>query len=436
MRLLIVLISVFVATSHHDFVGAQDWPQFRGPKGNGVLPNLEHPENWSKEKNIAWSREIPGGGLSSPIVIGKTVFITTAEGAGKPVDFAGGVSNMRPKSAAGPLKFKLICLSLADGKTIWEKTLATKKPEYPIHSSNSFATESPASDGKRIFAYFAAIGLVVAVDMEGNEIWKKEIGAFPTGNGFGTGSSIAVGDNKVFVQCDNDEASFVVAFDSTTGERAWRKQRDSRTSWATPIYWKNETRNELITCGSGFVCSYDPSTGDVLWKMDGIGMSFSSSPATDSNRIYFGNSGPRSSGPLVSVSSGMSGEREFSSTGKIENMPWSKMQAGPGMSSPVVVGDYLYVTSRRLLTCYSAKTGEVVYKNRLNLASTAASLWAAGDRVFILDEKGKTLVVKSGPKFEVVATNQIDGDTFWSTPAAAGKSLLIRGANKLYCIRK
>ena len=433
VALVIVTTFVFVAG---DVLSAQDWPQFRGPLGNGVVPNLEHPEKWSYDENIAWSCEIPGGGLSSPIVIGEKVFVTTADGANKPVNFAGGVADMRPKKAESPLKFKVICLKLSDGSKVWEKTLATAKPKYGIHVSNSYATESPASDGKHVFAYFAAIGLVAAIDQDGNEIWRNEIGAYPTGNGFGTGSSITVGDQKVFVQCDNDESSFVVAFDSKTGKEAWRKPRDSRTSWATPIFWENNVRNELITCGSGFVCSYDPANGETLWKMDGIGMSFSASPAANADRVFFGNSGPRSSGPLVAVSAGMSGERQFSATAKMEKMPWAKMQSGPGMSSPVVVGDYLYVTGRSLLTCYSASTGEVVYKNRIQLGSTAASLWAAGDRVFILDEKGKTLVVKCGPEFEVLATNQINGDVFWSTPAVAGKSLLIRGAKKLYCIRK
>ncbi|MCP4098725.1 MAG: PQQ-binding-like beta-propeller repeat protein, partial [Planctomycetaceae bacterium] len=172
--------------------------------------------------------------------------------------------------------------------------------------------------------YFAAIGIVAALDLDGNELWRQDIGSYPTGNGFGSGSSLTLGEGNVFVQCDNDDESFVVAFDAKSGEEKWRKERSGRTSWATPMFWKNDQRSELITCGSGFVTSYDPSSGEELWTMKNIGMSFSASPAADKQRIYFGNSGPRSSGPLVAVASGMTGEQEFDAKAEIENLAWSK----------------------------------------------------------------------------------------------------------------
>ena len=137
---------------------------------------------------------------------------------------------------------------------------------------------------------------------------RKDIGAFPTGNGFGPGSSITVGDGRVYVQCDNDQSSFVAAYDTKTGEEVWNKPREGRTSWSTPVFWKNDIRSELVTCGSGFVTSYNPANGEQYWSLSNIGMSFSSSPAFDSERLYFGNSGPRSSGPLVAVAAGMNGQ--------------------------------------------------------------------------------------------------------------------------------
>ncbi len=417
-------------------LAAQDWPQFRGPQGGGVLEKLEHPLEWANDKNVAWSVELPGSGLSSPIVQGDRIFLTTAIGANTPVSFGEGVRDMRPKKPESAVKFAVICLKLSDGSQLWEKTLLEKQPEFPIHGSNSYATESPATDGKHLFVYYAAVGLIVALDFDGNEIWKQEIGAYPTGNGFGTGSSVAAGDGHVFIQCDNDKSSFVVAFDATTGNEVWRKARTGKTSWATPLFWKNEKRAELVTCGAGFVTSYDPQTGDELWTLKGIGMSFSASPAVDSQRIYFGNSGPMSSGPLVAVNAGMSGTHEFKSEAPVENLAWSKMQAGPGMSSPVSVNGYLYIPGRGIMTCYSAQDGTVAFKERLELGSMAASLWAAGDRVFLMDESGKTLVLQTGPEMKVVATNQIADDLFWSTPAVSGKSLLLRGVKKLYCIRE
>ena len=428
-----LLIMLILGTS--DSVCSQEWPQFRGPDGNGVLEKLEHPEVWGAGENIAWSVPLPGGGLSSPIVTGDRILLTTAVGANPPVSFMEGVRDMRPKRPEGPVQFQVICLNLEDGKKLWEKTIIEQRPEYPIHGSNSYATESPATDGKRVYVYFASTGTIAALDLDGNSIWEQSIGAYPTGNGFGTGSSLTIGDGKVFIQCDNDESSFVVAFNADNGEQVWRKQRDGRTSWSTPLFWKNVSRSELITCGSGFVTSYDPQTGDQLWTMSGISSAFSASPAADAERIYFGNSGPRSSGPLLAVSTGMSGEKEFVPNATMDNLAWSKMQAGPGMSSPVSVGGYLYIPGRGILTVYSAKDGSVVFKERLSLKSMAASVWAAGDRVFMMDEEGTTQVLQVGPELKILATNQIPDDLFWSTPAAAGDSLLIRGVKKLYCVR-
>ena len=413
---------------------AQDWPQFRGPNGNGVQTKLTHPLEWSADKNIAWSVELDGGGLASPIVTGDKIFIVSAVGAPLPVSFSEGVRDMRPKRPESDVKFQVTCLNLEDGSQVWQKTLLEKRPDHPIHGSNSFATESPATDGERVFVYFAAIGIVAALDLDGNELWRQDIGSYPTGNGFGSGSSLTLGEGNVFVQCDNDDESFVVAFDAKSGEEKWRKERSGRTSWATPMFWKNDQRSELITCGSGFVTSYDPSSGEELWTMKNIGMSFSASPAADEQRIYFGNSGPRSSGPLVAVASGMTGEQKFDAKAEIENLAWSKMQAGPGMASPVVAGGYLYIPGRGILTCYDAEKGDVAFKERMPLRSMAASLWADDNHVFLIDENGTTLVIGTGPEMEIVAENEID-DLFWSTPAAAGDSLLLRGVKKLYCIR-
>jgi outer membrane protein assembly factor BamB len=431
--LMFLVLSAFIAP---DVLTAQDWPQFRGPNGNGVLEKLEHPQVWANDKNIAWSVDLPGGGLSSPIVHGDRIFLTTAVGSEPPVSFSEGVRDMRPKKPDAAVKFHVICFQVSDGSKIWEKTIVEKQPEFPIHGSNSYATESPATDGKHLFVYFAAIGTIAALDFDGNEIWRKEIGAYPTGNGFGTGSSLTTGDGNVFIQCDNDKSSFVVAFDGATGEQVWRKERSGRTSWSTPLFWKNDKRSELVTCGSGFVTSYDPKTGNELWTMTDVGMSFSASPALDEQRIYFGNSGPMSSGPLIAVNSGITGTQPFQADTKFEGLDWSIMQAGPGMSSPVSVGGYLYIPGRGILTCYSTEDGKVAFKERLKLGSMAASLWAAGDRVFMLDESGKTLVLETGPELKIVATNQISDDLFWSTPAVTGQSLLLRGAKKLYCIRE
>lgn len=414
-----------------------DWPQFRGPAGNGHIGKLSHPLEWSAEKNVAWSQSIPGGGWSSPIVVGDRVYVTAAVDPDntKPMGFAGGVRNMRGKKPDTSLDFKLLCLSLQDGKILWETSLAQKQPKYPIHPSNTYATESPTSDGKHIFCYFAAIGEVAAVDMDGKVAWSTNVGAFPSGNGFGTGSSLALLDDQLFVQCDNDESSFVVALNKQNGKEVWKKERSSRTSWSTPFLWKRGDATDLVICGSGTVTGYDPATGDQRWRLTDVSSAFTASPASDGERIFFGNSGPMSQGPLIALGPGIEGTMKLDTENPPEGVAWAQLRAGPGMASPVVSGDYLYVCSRGILCCYNGKTGERVYKSRLpRCKSITASSWADDEHVFLLDESGKTFVIKAGPEFEIVATNQMD-DLFWSTAAVTEGALLLRGAEKLYCIR-
>ena len=418
------------------FASAQEWPQFRGPDGNGVVDSIKHPLRWSNDENVAWSVDIQGSALSSPLVIKDKILLTNAAGPMTQVGFMEGVRNMRSTLPSEPLDFEIVCLNLRDGSRAWTKSLVTGMPKYGIHRSNSYATASPVTDGKQIFAYFASIGLVAAVDLEGNEIWRKDVGAYPTGNGFGPGSSLAIYEDHIYLQCDNDQQSFVVALNKTNGEEAWRKSRSTGTSWATPLVWKNKTRTELVACGSKFVTSYDPKTGDENWTLNGIDSGFSGSPAADDERIYFGTSGPRSNGPLISVNTQMKGEQQFQSNTAFEGLAWSKMQAGPGMQSPVSVAGLVFVPGRGQLRCYSAADGSEVYKTRINgMKSGAASLWADEERLFILDEDGQTFVIKVGSEYELLGKNQIE-DLFWSTPSIAGDALLLRSANKLYCIRK
>lgn len=414
-----------------------DWPRFRGPAGNGQIGDLDHPVQWSMEQNMAWSQPIPGGGWASPIVVGERVFVTAAVDSNntKPLGFSGGVRNMRGKKPTQPLDFKLICLSLKDGSVQWETTLARKQPRYAIHPSNTYATESPTTDGKYVFCYFATIGEVTAVDLDGKVAWSVNVGAFPSGNGFGTGSSLALKDNKVFLQCDNDRDSFVVALDAATGKEIWKQKRSSGTSWSTPFIWEHGKRTDLVICGSGTVTGYHPNTGKTQWRLTDVSSAFTASPASDAKHIFLGNSGPRSQGPLLALGPEIQGEASLNVDELPKGVAWAQMRSGPGMASPVVSGEHLYVCSRGFLSCYLAKTGERIYKSRLPGAkSITASSWANDKHVFLLDESGKTFVIKSGAEFKVVGENQLD-DLFWSTPAVTQGSLLLRGSNKLYCIR-
>ena len=438
MRNFVLFFACLLAGSLFVNQSFGDWPQFRGPNGNGYIGKLNHPTQWSMKQNLAWSHPIPGGGWSSPIIVGKRVFVTTAVDSKntKPLGHAGGVRNMRGRKPTEPFDFRLICLSLENGSLQWEKSLARKQPKYAIHPSNTYSTESPVTDGKHIFCYFATIGKVASVDLEGKLAWAVDVGAFPSGNGFGTGSSLTLSDGKLFIQCDNDKDSFVVALDTATGKEKWKRKRSSRTSWSTPFIWKQGKRTDLVICGSGTVTGYDPATGKTNWRLTNTRSAFTASPASDGKYIFLGNSGPFRQGPLLAIGPDIEGESRLDTRKLPKGVVWAKLRGGPGMASPVASGDYIYVCSRGFLSCYNTKTGQQAYKSRLpSSKSIAASMWADDKHVFLLDESGKSFVIKSGPEFKVLRENDLD-DLFWSTPAVTNGALLLRGANKLYCIRE
>ena len=417
---------------------AEEVSQFRGPSGNGVFPG-SFPQTWSDRSNVRWSVEIPGGGWSSPVTAGDRVFLTTAvaDGDSRPKGFGEGVQSMgsfyRSKAPDKPYSFEVHCLNLSDGSRLWKKQLVLKKPPFKIHPSNSYATESPVTDGTHVYAYFAAVGVVACLDATGEMVWSRDLGAYKTGNDFGTGSSLALNEKLVFIQCDNEQQSFVCALDAQTGDQVWRNERAGKTSWSSPIVWSNRVRTELVTCGSGAVTSYEPSSGKVWWKLTGPGGAFSASPTCDRDRIYLGQSGRNSRGPLVAVNAGASGDLTFDSIAE-DGLAWVEESSAPGMCSPVVLDGNVYVLSRGILSCHDATTGARVYRERLrNAASVTASLWASGDKVFTLNESGETAIIQSGDEFDLAGTNSLEG-LYWATPAATSTALLIRSADKLHCI--
>lgn len=437
------LIALLVASlAFSSAVAAADWGQFRGPRGNSAWPLLEHPREWNSTTNMAWKTEIPGGGWSSPVIAGDRVFVTTAVGNGqlRPKSFAQGVASMgrffrNARKSIGQISYEVHCLRLRDGQPIWKKQVVKAEPPHRVHPSNTYATESPVAADNRIFAYFATIGIVACLDHKGAEIWRSDVGTYSTSSGFGTGSALAYEAGKLFLQCDNQEASFVLAIDAENGEALWRADRSSRTCWSSPLVWKNHLRTELVICGSGEVIGYALDSGKVLWRLKGIGGSFSASPASDTKRIYVGNSGPGRSGPLLALNAGAAGNFSADSPKSDRGIAWLQQRSGPGLASPVSDGETLYVTGRGILTAYEAATGKRVYRKRLQgTSNVAASPWIAGKQLFILGESGSTSVIRTGPEFELIRTNPVEG-LFWSTPSIAGNHLILRSSDSVYCIR-
>lgn len=420
------------------------WPQFRGPAGDGQLKEVRFPTKWDESTNIAWKVPIPGAGWSQPVVTGDKIFVTTAvsEKSEKPKNMSQGTSDTRSmfgntKPPETVYRWEVICLDAKTGQILWEKVAAEQKPGIPIHPSNTYATETPATDGKHVFAYFAPIGKVVSFDLDGNLIWEVNVGVGPIANGMGTGSSPITLDGKLILQSDNEEKSFLLALDGSTGKEDWKVERGKGTSWSSPYVWRNKDREELIVCGASKVESYDPASGKLLWNSTSIKSGFSASPVGNSEMLFVGNSPPLSTSPLLAVKAGATGDITLpKGTKSSEWTPWSRLKSGPGLSSPILVGDLLYIATDSFLNCYDTKSGERLYRERLPEARhIVACPWVAGDEIFFLDEDGHTFVVKAGPAFQLLGVNKLD-DVFWASPAIAGDMVLLRGVDKLYAIRQ
>src|SRR5262245_31114528 len=251
---------------------AEDWPQFRGPRASGVSGEPEVPSEWSASKNVHWKVEVPGTGWSSPIVWGPRVFLTTAVAVGRerPEDPKKGLyfGGKRPPRDDTVFRWEVHCLNREDGKTLWQKVAVEKKPATSIQPKDTYASPTPLTDGERVYAYFGASGLY-AFTVDGEPVWKKDLGKFRTMHGWAS-SSPALDGERLFILCDNEDKSFLLALDRKSGEERWRVDREEKSSWGTPFVWRSSGRTELVTCASKLVRSYDPETGKLLWSLGGM----------------------------------------------------------------------------------------------------------------------------------------------------------------------
>ena len=278
---------------------------------------------------------------------------------------------------------------------------------------------------------------IFCYDLDGNLLWEKDLGAFETLRNWGTGSSPALFRDLLFVQVDNEEASFLVALDSRNGQEVWKVNREEGTSYSTPVIWKNSQRTELVTLGKR-ARSYDPLTGDLLWELEMKGHYTIPSPAFDMDHIYLGNTGFRDTpGTFFAVKAGVDGDiTPEEGGGTSDGVIWSLMDAPLGNPSPLLLDGLLYMISSRggNITCIDAGTGEQIYREKVeSVGACWASPWAYEDRIFFMDEKGVTRVFRAGSDFELLGENSLD-DKFWSSVAVGGDAWIFKGIEKVYCI--
>lgn len=404
---------------------ADDWRQFRGHNASGVTKDAEVPASWSADKNLLWQTDIPGDGWSSPIAIDGKLFLTTAVTDG-------------PQNTSSNYRWEVLCLDAHTGKVLWKQTALEGKPKLETHRDNTYATETPVSDGTHVIAYFGMMGMY-CYDLEGTLIWKKDLGLHRMAQDWGTSSSPAILDGKVFVQFDNEEASFVSAIDIRTGEEIWRQPRDERSNWGSAIIWENSQRKELVT-GGAIVRSYDPSTGHLLWQVDIGNGGLHATPTASGDLLVVGRSG-RGGTNFFAIRSGTD-EQLMSARGgdSASLVVWSTRDFGPNRASPLILDGMIYLFDGRggKATIVDSATGELVTQGRIPEAGEFwASPWSNQGKVYCLDASGQTFVLQPGRSLDVVAKNvlpAVDDVRFWATPAVADGKLFIRSSNTLFAI--
>jgi outer membrane protein assembly factor BamB len=428
--------------SPHVLAGDANWPQFRGPGARGISTNASFPEHWSASENVAWKAEIPGRGWSSPIVWGDRVFLTTAVTAGPTEEPKKGLylGGERPNAPRPEHEWKVLCLDLTSGKMRWEHVVHRGEPAGPVHTKNSYASETPVTDGERVYACFGNLGLF-CLDLDGKEVWSKPIEPHRMASGWGTAASPTLYKDRLYVVNDNAEKSCIMALDKLTGKEVWRVDRDEGSNWSTPCVWEHDQQSEIVTTGSRKVRAYDLD-GKLLWWFQGMSGITIASPYADGGLVYV------SSGyildrsrPLYAIRPGGSGDISLQ-PGQTNNasIAWCLPKSAPYNPTTLVYDGRLYVLyDVGKLSAFNARTGERLYEGQSlpEGKHVTASPWGCNGRIFCLNEDGVTFVVRAGDKFELLHTNKLaEDDMCLATPALAGDCLLIRSAHRLYCISR
>jgi outer membrane protein assembly factor BamB len=420
----------------------RNWPSFRGPHASGVADGQHPPGAWDakKGKNVRWKTPIPGLGHSSPIAWGDRVFVTTAVSGQATTEFKPGLYGAGTSAKdVTKHRFRVYCLDRRTGKVIWDRTACEGVPKVKRHIKSSHANPTPATDGKHVVVSFASEGLY-GYDFAGKLLWKQDLGVVDVGAfndpdlQWGAASSPIIYRGLAIMQCDRQKNSYIAAFDVRTGRPAWRTPRDEIPSWSTPTIYEGTARAELIANGTNYIRGYDPRTGKELWRLARNSQITVPAPVTGHGLIFV-TSGYHPIQPIYAIWPGARGDISLHK-GEESNkhVAWSKLRGGPYMPTPVVYGPYLYTCSNSgIVTCYHARTGKQIYKERLGAGAYSASPVAADGKLYFTSEEGEVRVVKAGPEFALLAINPM-GDPCMATPAISDGMIFVRTQHFVYGI--
>ena len=426
---------------------AQNWPRFRGATNGVAADDPALPDRWSTTENVVWKADIPGRGWSSPVVWGDHVFVVTAVDTAKPVDTFRPVPEYIARSLGGTMtgddvnreqaehRWVVYDIDAKTGAVRWQRDLRTGLPGQSVHQKNSLASETPVTDGERLYVYLSYAGLY-ALNFDGTIAWSRPMEVKPMRSGWGAAASPALHDGRLYVVNDNEGGSFIAAFDARTGNELWRVAREEGSSWSTPFVWQNSVRTEIVTTASKKVRSYD-TNGRLLWELAGMTALHAATPTSAGGLLYISSGYPTDSvRPVYAIRPGATGDITLPRDQRTNDyVVWSHPTlAGSYPSGLVTGGTYYMLLDRGIFTATNAQTGQEVY-GRQRIATDggmfSASPWSYNGKIFALNEDGTTYVIQAGPEFKVIGKNPLDEFTL-ATPAIANGSLFIRTATKLY----
>lgn len=412
------------------------WAQWRGPDGQGIATG-EYQDTWSDTQNVVWKAAIPGKGHSSPIVWGDRIFLTTSvEGTHVPgrkapdhLGFDMKPGYLNPDSTAVDYDYALSVLAVdaKTGRILWQHTPYDGPMYDNRHRLNTYASASVVTDGAMLYASFEAHGFY-AYTVDGVLKWKADLGNVAKA-GLGPGTSPILYKSLVILQVDQEMGaeSRLLAFDRLTGKEVWRAERNNRRSWATPVLVSAGARVDLVASGAENVIAYDPDTGKERWRTEGT-RSHPIPSSVQSHGLVFASAG-NSAKVLLAL--------RADAPDDASRIAWRYNKGTAYVTSPIAVGDYLYVfTDTGITTCLDARTGALVYEGgRVPVPSTfRASAVSFGDKILMTSEDGETFVMRAGPKHEILRTNSL-GEPVWASPALAAGTIYIRGERHLFAIR-
>jgi outer membrane protein assembly factor BamB len=408
-----------------------NWPEWRGLYNSGAAMGGNTPVEFSETKNVKWKTEIPGRGNATPIIWGNQIIVQTAVPTDIKVEKTdvGSANPMSPTQTDLVHQFTVISVDKTSGKINWKKIVKEEVPLERTHELSSWASNSPITDGENIFAFFGSRGLF-CLDIKGNIMWERNFGQMEIVASFGEGSSPALSKDKIFVQWDHQQKSYLYALDKKTGKEVWKAEREEITSWATPLVVEVNGKAQVITSATNKVRSYDAETGEIVWECIGMTKNVIPNPMYADGILYL-MSGFR--GNAIKAVDLAKAKGDITGTPVIL---WEYNQDASYTPSPVLMDGKLYFLkgNNGIMTCLDAKDGKALYSNQKldGITNIFSSPTGNKDKIYVA-ATNVVNVVKAGAEFSILAKNTLD-DTFHASPVIVGNDLFLRGFKYLYCI--